>query len=212
MKTPWKKEAQNQNQQHVAPDAVGGDPVQTLAPIRLCRGLDHRHLFEDIGAQGVAFRGDDRFRGAAVAVSQDLLVLPDRLQALGVTPARLLHQIRVVLQEFDQEKAARQVEYTRALAVQAVAERGDLLLYVAAEKNLGRTHPGMPGLHCPLQELGKAPAGCGHGGGHRHPQEFRELPGVDGDALAVGFVHHVQGHHQGSFQTHQLQGELQAAV
>jgi hypothetical protein len=63
-----------------------------------------------------------------------------------------------------------------------------------------------------VQKVGQTPARCGHSSYHRHPQQLGKLSGIDKDAFASGFIHHVQSQHQRALQAHQFKGEFKTAA
>ena len=206
------KSGQDGDQQDVAPESIGGDLIQALPPVGFGGGLHHGHVLEDIEAQGMALGGDHGFRGPAVGLGQDLLAVAHPMDGLGVPAPDLPDDVGVVLQGLDQHEAPGQPQFLGKREIQLVGQGVDLFFHVPGKQGLGRADPGPPGADRGVQEIGEAPARGGHGGHHRHAQQPREFGGVDDDALAGGLVHHVQGHHQGALQAHELQGEFQAAA
>ena len=160
----------------------------------------------------MALGGNHGFRGPAVGLGQDLLAVAHPMDDLGVPAPDLLDDVGVVFQGLDQHEAPGQPHFLGKPQIQPVGQGVDLFFHVPGKLDLGRAHSGPAGAHGGAQQIAQAPAGGGDGGDHRHPQQLRELGDVDDDPLAGGLVHHVQGHHQGALQAHQLQGELQAAA
>src|SRR5665811_81091 len=146
--------------------------------------------------------------------SQKILALAvaHPMHRLGVPAPDLVDDIRVVLQSLDQHEAPGQPQFLGKPKIQLVGQRVDFFFHVPGKQGLGRAHSGPAGAQGGPQQIGQAPARSGDGGHHRHAQKFRELGGVDHNPLARRLVHHVQGHHQRALQTHQLQGEFQAAA
>ena len=140
------------------------------------------------------------------AVLQQLLLV--------LVQAQALRQGLVPLDELRRAEAGGDVEPVGVVrdevhhGVEAAVHRG---IRPAEVRHLGQ-RPGPNGLHRLVDELADALVPCGGDGHHRNAERLTHLPHVDGAAVGVDLVHHVQGQDHGRPQLQELQCQVEVPL
>ncbi len=197
-----------------SPTTVGGDLVQAVPPVRFGRpGLTFGHLLEEVDGQGVALGGDDQSpaggRGSGPGSSDGF----SPAAGAGVLPAHLLQEDRGRPPGVSPARKRRGRPSFWARWMSSWSLSSAISCSTSALKTIwaGRT-PVCPASTAVSKSSVRPRPAAATVGTTGTPRSSESFPVSMLVPLRCGLVHHVQGHHQGPLQAHQLQGELQAAA